>query len=376
MLKKIIIIVCFCAIAVTSMAQNAFYSIFDFNQFIPEVTINDNTSEIQKSLYPTIYNNRSITGDINWVKENDSSIYNFWVSEGDTILHILSELSGIRWREPSFDIYLVRQFQSFGSSNPLIIPIGSINDGTANIAAPEGAKQKFNLIYQLSHRIISQLQKAENNAPHPLSFHPLLRSGAYRLDIMALLLANSVSMNILGLDSTRSSINSAFWNNNFPGLQIFRTHFETTWILTPDNTLADRISSEAYNSNLVLLTRPPSPGQFQTDVEQPNIEGLPLRGSLGFSTYVNGRNQLVVKDVDPNRLAALNGLKSGDVIRRINGRLARNHKLMVEYILEGLSLAGSVIEISREGNTMEIIIRPIDVQQYQEEQQLHIYPTN
>lgn len=359
------------------MAQNAFYSIFDFNRFIPKVIINDNTVELQKSLYPNIYSNRSVTGDINWVKTNDSSIYNFWRMEGDTILHVLTELSGIRWREPSFDIYLVRQFQSFGSSEPLIIPVGSINNGKANIAAPEGAKQKFNLIYQVSRRMILQLQKTENSIPHPLSFHPLLRPGAYRLDNMALLLAYSVSLDILGLDSTISSINSAFWKNNFPGLQIFRTHFETSWILTPNKTLVDWISNESYNSDLVLLTRPPSPTQSDTDVaQQPNIEGLPLKGYLGFSTYINGRSQIVIQNVDPNRLAGKNGLKNGDIIRRVNGKLVRNHKLMVQYILEGLTMAGSDIEISREGNIMEIIVRPIDIHQYKEEQKLQVYPIN
>lgn len=357
------------------MAQNAFYSIFDFNSFIPDVIVNENTTELQKALYPNIYNNRSVVGDINWVKANDTSIYDFWSIKRDTILHIITELSGIRWREPFFDIYLVRQFQSFGSSEPLIIPIGSINNGTTNIAAPDGARLKFNLIYQVCRRMLVQLQKTKDNVPHPLSFHPLLRPGPYRFDNMALLLAYSVSLNVLGLDSTMSSLNSAFLKNNFPGLKIFRDHFETEWILTPRKTLVDYISNESFNSDLVRLTRPPQPNQDQNTTEQnPSIEGLPLKGRLGFSTYMNSKNQLVIKDVDPNRLAGVNGLKSGDIIRRINGRLARNHKLMVEYILEGLSLSGSVIEINREGNIMEIILRPVDIPQYEEEQQLQIYP--
>jgi hypothetical protein len=359
------------------MAQDAFYSIFDFNRFIPDVIVNENTTELQKSLYPNIYNTRSVIGDINWIKENDSSLYDFWSEQGDTVLHILTELSGIRWREQYFDIYFVRQFQSFGSSEPLIIPIGSINNGTTNIAASDGARLKFNLIYQVSRRMLSQLQKTENNVPHPLSFHPLLRPGPYRFDNMALLLAYSASLDILGLDSTMSSINSAFWKNSFPGLQIFRKHFEKKWILTPNKTLVNWLSNESYNSDLVRLTRPPRPNLSQTSVEQqPYIEGLPLKGQLGFSTYINSKNQLVIQDVDPNRLASANGLKSGDIIRRINGRLARNHKLMVQYILEGLSLAGSIIEINREGKIMEIIIRPIDMPQYEQEQQLQVYPIN
>jgi hypothetical protein len=225
--------------------------------------------------------------------------------------------------------------------------------------------------------MLSQLRKTENNIPHPLSFHPLLRPGPYRFDNMALLLAYSASLDILGLDSTINSINSVFWKNNFPGLQIFEKHFEKEWILTPNSTLVNWLSDESYNSDLVRLTRPPRPTQSQTDMEQqPFIEGLPLKGQLGFSTYINSKNQLVIQNVDPNRLASANGLKSSDIIRRINGRLARNHKLMVQYILEGLSLSGSIIEISREGKIMEIIIRPIDTPQYEEEQQLQVYPIN
>lgn len=356
-------------------AQDAFYQIFSYDNFIPEVVVNNQTAQLQQSLYPDLYETRSVTGDIRWLGENDSVFVDFWQAQGDTVLHLLTELSGIEWQENNFDIYLVRHFNSLGSAAPLILPLGSISNNQTRIAAPEGPPLRFNFIYQLSKRMLLQINRSKDGRKHPLSYHPLMRTGAYRFDNLAMLLAYSVSMHILDVDTTLATVNSAFWKNNFAGHKIFRKNFETKWILTPERTLIDYLADEPPNSQLVALTRPPRANKKVLGGPDPiYIEGLPLKGMLGFTTRINDKNQLQLDKVDPYRLAYANGLVEGDIIRRVNGRLVKNHKKMVEYILESLNTGGSVLQIIREGKTKDLILQPMDLPLFEEEDQLNIYP--
>ncbi len=339
-------------------AQDAYYSIFKFNNDIPKVRLNDRAYSLQKNLFPQLYLDRSVTGDLRWVSLNDSALASFWAQQGDTILHILNELSGIQWHEREFDIYLVRFFPTIGSSDPLIIPIGGLNKGQSIEAAPQGSRLILDLVFQLAKRMLTQTNQSEDQMVLPLANHPLMRPSAFRLDNLAMLLAITTCQNVIGMDLTRDAYGSAFWKNRTPGREIFEKYFLNNWVLTPDRTLATWVTAEPLNSPLVQATAPPRP-QTITGAAGKYIEDLPLKGELGVSAKLNDDGQLQIDKIDVYRLAYANGLRKGDIVRRVNGMLIKNQKAMVEGILKNLDRGGATLEISRDGQIRSLVVQPM-----------------
>jgi len=343
-------------------AQNTYYSIFNYDRFIPQVAINDNTLGFQRSLLPKLYINRSVAKDIRWVKQNDSVLTAFWQSKGDTVLDILSECSGIEWKEQSFNIYLVRYYPSLGSYDPFILPFGGIYRGSTIEAMPRGNRMILNLVYQLAKRILVQVYQSNDSLAYALENHPLMKQTSFRFDNLAMLLALTTCQNIIGIDSTLDAFHSAFFKNKLPGRIILEKYLLNDWVLTPEHTLVDWVLSEPFNSPLVIATRPPRKNIDSNNLQRKKfIEGLPLKGKLGFSIKLNDHNQMVVDTVDVYRLAYACGLRANDIIRRVNGIMVRNQKQLVENILNNLDNGGATIEIIRDGQWQEVVIQPMEI---------------
>ncbi|HOP07661.1 MAG TPA: hypothetical protein PLF13_10255 [candidate division Zixibacteria bacterium] len=360
-MKKVIIALAVFLSAAAAFGQFVEYSIFSFQYDIPVVDFNDRSASFQQSLYPRLFTERSATSDMTWVQKNDSTLAAFWTIQGDTILHILRELSGIEWQEESFPLYLVRYYRSQGASDPLVLPLGSFGDGDVLEAAPEGSRLQLTLIYLLAHRMLNQAAYPPTGTQLGISYHPLMRPGAYRRDCLAMLLALSTAENIIGIDSTNDAYNSAFWINHQPGRMIFEEYFKNQWVLSPDHTLADWIAAEPYSSTLVSVTRPPRTQQRDVNAGPAEfVEGLPLKGELGFSVKLDESNRLMIDKIDTYRLAYANGLRQGDRIYRVDGRRPRNQLDMVTRITESLYNGGSTLDIIRDGQSMLLVLQPMN----------------
>ncbi|MFQ6007392.1 MAG: PDZ domain-containing protein [Candidatus Zixiibacteriota bacterium] len=344
----------------TAVAQDVYYSIFSFTHTIPEVDINDRSASLQASLYPELYKTRSVRRDMQWVAQNDSHIISFWSEKGDTILHILTELSGIEWHESAFDIYLVRYYPSLGSGDPVIIPLGGMKTNSLIEAAPADNRLILNLVFQLAKRMLAQTVQPQDSVYLRLADHPLMRPGPYRRDNLAMLLAMATCNNIIGLDSTNDAYNSAFWVAHFPGHRILDEHFLSKWFLTPYHTLAEWIAQEPHWSHLVALTSPPRVRQKPAKQKQRSlIEGLPIKGQLGFSVKFDEANYLVVDTIDVYRLAYACGLRAGDRIRTVDGYRVKNHRELVARIIDKLNQGGATLQILRNDRIESIVIRPM-----------------
>lgn len=341
--------------------QNTDYSIFSYNKRIPVVGINDRSASFQASLLPDYYKTSSASRDMGWVIKNDSALVEFWRTRGDTVLHLLTELSGIPWFERKFDIYLVRHYTSIGSGDPTIIPLNGIYNKGLIESVPTDHRLLLNLIYQLSHRMLAQTVRPNDSIYLSIASHPVMRPGPLRRDVIALHLAITVAQNIIGLDSARMAYDSEFWKRQTPGREVYEQFVQGRWILLPDQSLADWIAGEPYRSEFVLATRPPRlprPGTVRSD--QRFVEGLPLTGQLGISITIDDRNRLMIDGIDIYRLGYACGLREGDRIRRVDGALVRTHRILVEKTLHGLDQNGSAtFEIIRDGVPQLFVIQPL-----------------
>ena len=344
----------------SASAQDTFYSIFGFNGFTPKVGLNDRSSALQISLFPKLYRTRSTRTDIRWLADNDSLLTTFWRDKGDSVLHILRELSGIEWYESEFDIYLVRYYPTLGSSDPAVVPLGGMGDGTSFEAAPDGNRLVLNLIFQLSRRILAQAVQPEDSVVLGIAYHPLMQPGPYRQDNLAMLLAITTAQSVIGYDSTMDAWTSAFWKHHTPGRKILEEHLLNQWILSPDRPLADWIAAESYSSQLVRLTRPPKPVRPGFGAKrQTYVEGLPFKGELGFSVKFDESDRMVVNQIDVNRMAFANGLREGDLLHRVDGRRVKSHRELVERLLAGIDGGGTLLEIIRDEKTETLLMQPV-----------------
>ena len=329
---------------------------------IPRVNINQRAVSLQQSLFPSYYQTHSALRDLRWVERNDSGFVDFWQSSGPLVLHTLSELSGLEWLEGELDLYLVRYYHAVGNGEPLIIPIGGIRQGTLTESMPTDIRMQLNLIYQLSHRMLSQAERFEDDFHHPIAGHPLMQPGPHRRDNLAMLLALVTCEKIIGLDSTFSAYQSTFWKQRHPGREVFEKYLFTNWILSPGQPLTQWILAEPYNSQLVSLTRPPRAVKSQvSNKPMKYIEDLPLKGQFGFSLKIDPTNKRVIHKIDPDRIAFACGLREGDVLRSIDGKRVRNQRDLIEKIMVTYTAGGSTLQIVRDEESMTILLQPLDL---------------
>ncbi len=349
-------------------AQQTYYSLFSYDSFVPAISINDRAVGLQSSLYPQMYKNRSAERDIRWVTENDSSLIAFWQQTGDTILHIMTELSGFEWAEAEFEIYFLRHYPTPGSGNPMIVSLEGVGFSPLIEAVPDDVRLYLNLTFQLARRLMAQPERSEDALSYAISRHPLMRPTAYRRDNLAMLLALITCQNIFGYDSANTAYESEYWSRHFQGKETFERFFRNKWILSPSKTLADRILDEPLSSALVIATRPPRVRRPKPEQQTPTaIAGISPTGRLGFSMKYNQLNQLVVDTLDVFRLGYANGLRSGDRIRRVEGQIIKSFRDLVEKLLDGLEQGGAEIEITRDGESMFLVFQPMVLPEFEED---------
>ena len=349
-----------CLLALSAWGQTYENDLFSYTSHIPRVALNDRAVTLQASLYPEMYQQRSAASDERWVQRNDSALAAFWEQRGDTVLHMLTELSGIDWVESQFDIYLVRYYPTIGSGEPLILPFGGITQGALIKAPPTEYEQILDLVYQLSRRMLAQADRPADSVFLPVAYHPLMKPGPYRFDNLAMLLALNTCQNLIGVDTTQEAWESAFWLDNFPGRYVLEQYMFNIWVLTPQQPLVNFVLNEPYGSSLVAAARPPRQPSSSQAAPDYHIEGLPLKGKLGFSVKIDNANFPQVDQIDVYRLAYACGLREGDEIRRVDGTLVRTQKNLVENILHGLDTqGGATLQVQRDGALESVVIVPL-----------------
>lgn len=353
-----------------ALSQQTYYTLFKYRSFIPVVSINDRSVPLQTAVYPDLYKTRSAEVDMKWVTESDSIARVFWKQKGDTVLHILTELAGIEWREAEFDIYLVRHFPTVGSPDPAIIPIGGIGPRGVLEEIPKDNRFILNIVYQLARRLLAQAERSAEPTAVGLTQHPLMRPTPLRRDNLAMLLALVCCQNMLGYDKANEAFESDFWDRHFPSKFIFKNYLMNKWVITPEKTLAGKILAEPKNSDLVEATRPPRPIRPPSGDGQPitQISGISPTGKLGFTVRYETGNALVVDSIDTYRLAYANGFRSGDQIKRVEGQMVRTFRDLVEKLLNGIESGGAEVEYLRDNKVQLLTFQQLALPTREEEQ--------
>lgn len=325
---------------------------------LPIVSVNDQAASLQASLYPNSYWTSSVADDMTWVARNDSAIVRFVQQLGDSIFTALSDLSGIAWRDKSLEMFLLRYYPSLGSANPLVLPLGGIRVGALSEAIPVGAVLQLELIYQLSHRMLLQGLQPEAPTYALLSNHSLMQPTPLRRDNLAFLLALAVFNRVLGPDSAYQAYQSPFWKRHLPGRDVFDKYLYQRWNLSTERPLTRWLAEEVSDSKLVEIT------DLATDqspligaARRPAIEGVSSTGRLGFSVRIGSGSQMIIDRIDSSRTAYRCGLRSGDIIRTVDGKRPNNQKELIELILDQIDTGGAMLAVTRNGKSETVFLR-------------------
>ncbi len=330
--------------------------------FTPSVRFNDRGTELQSNLYPDYYRLQAVADDMSWVAVHDSALVAFWQQSSDSVLNILSEISGISWRESAFDVYLVRYFPSIGSPDPLVLPIGGIRQGSLIEAMATRNSLTFALIFQLAGRMLLQATRSDAGGSSAVANHPMMQPTPYRREVLTLLLAYQTGARILGADSMAAVYDSQFWKNRFLGQPVFEELLLHKWTLSAERPLVNWLANEPSDSRLITSTSIPDlPDTPQRRTKRQFIEGLPLKGQLGFSVRLNNANRLVVDGIDQTRLAYACGLRKGDIIRQVSGKSVRTQKELIDAVLADLDNVGAVLQVMRSDKNETVFLRPSQV---------------
>jgi len=348
------------ACVLSAFGQQPLSTIADVGQLasLPRIIVNNHAPDLQAGIYPNNYRTNSVLDDMAWVARSDSSVLAFIQQNGDSVLQSLSRLSGFAWDSRPIELFLVRYFPTPGSSNPAILPIGGIRIGALTEAIPAGSVTQLNCIFQLARRLLAQSQSSDSPQYARATQHPLMQPGAFRRDNLAFLLALAVSKQIIGDDSTRAAYQSLFWKRFLVGREVFEQYLYNTWNLAAERPLITWIADEPTDSKLVDVTETQTDLVEQTgSVRRPRIEGVSPTGLLGFSIKGRSASQLIVDKIDSTRAAYKCGLRAGDVIVSVDSERPKNHKDMVELILDHMDAGGAMVHVTRNGKAETVFLR-------------------
>jgi hypothetical protein len=322
----------------------------------PTVLFDSKNVELQTGLYPTYYRTEAATDDMRWVQLHAATIDSFWQRSGDSVLNVLSQLSGVEWNEQGISVVLLRYYPTVGNAEPMILPIGGLRVGSLTEAIPPGLPTHLNLIYQLANRLLLGASKTRSDASYGLTNHPLAQPGPYYRDLLAFHLAYSTAKVVLGPDSALAAFQDPFWKRNLPCRELYEQYLLGIWQLSEEKPLVGWLAKEPYDSRLMQAISP-LVDMTEAEARRQTVEGLPEKGLLGFSVRINDNNLLVVDQIDNTRLAHKAGLRAGDVVNRVAGIRPRTHKELMEMILNGLDRGSVSVQVSRAGKSETVMIR-------------------
>nr|MBN2278618.1 hypothetical protein [candidate division Zixibacteria bacterium] len=327
---------------------------------LPTVTVRTDNKLLMWALYPEDYiNEYNLQSDIRWVNRNDSEFVAEWDSIGITILAMIEDLSGIKWRESQFDINLTKYLRTAVMYDPPALPLQGIRMNHYTEAVPTGLHRLLNVIKLVAGRNL--LQTELPGCPRqPVADHPLLDKSAYRFDIMVLTLSLACAEYIIPSDSLENILKTEHWQKHNPGWEIYKNHFRYSWMISFEEPLITFILREPYDSPLVGLTRPPRPPK-KSENEITDREPIRLSagsGRLGFSVARLPNGFMEIIDVDTLGLAYTNGLMIGDQIKRVNNEVVHNAHDLMEKILDKIDREGVYLIVIRNGEEVGLLMLP------------------
>lgn len=319
---------------------------------IPDVTVVGNSPGLAFAMYPEFYRtiDDAAAADSTFRSATIIETEVFWEKHGKQILTLVSDLSGLPWKEKSFPLYLVEEAPSWGISDPLVYPIQYWRRGDLVRMAPVGDARAFVMAYLLAQRIFLQLP--DGKGPEVLK-HPLFERGLGTRDVMANLVAYWTTVEIFGEKPAIDFVKNSGFMLESPGLNLISSKFLPGWRLSKKKPLVQWVKEEPVDSDLVKEAK-----GFRASLGIPALEGrkpgTPDRGLIGLRPRITPDGDVVVWAVEPGKLAEKAELQPGDIFVRVGGVTVTNSRDVMLRMVGVLKNDEAVpIEVERDGHLID-----------------------
>ena len=306
---------------------------------------------LNADLYPTP---ADLKAETRWVRRHSRSLKKFWQLYGDSALASLSTYAGIPWRQKSIKVYFVRYLSSWEAPDPPTLPLGGRRLAGIVEAGPAGAEQILQLLHLLAHQLLNGASRLE----YPQLNHALMKRSPYHRENIVELLALSVAADILNHDKLLETINSPAYARRHPGYDLFFADLWEIWTLSADYPLTKYLAEEPFTGSVRFRADSTLAAHAikKSKRQAAHQRQIPPGGQMGIALEQTASGLKVI-DADPERLAFAYGITEGDIIRTINGAVAKNLREFYSELLSTYETSGAKLRVRRGSEEFTITIK-------------------
>lgn len=267
---------------------------------------------------------RDPEGDVRWAERRAKDLREFYESDGDRLLRLLSDYAGVPWPYEEIPLYVVRYFPTLSIQYPLTLAVGAIRQRGSRQDIPGGDFLILTFAHQITHYLLDPPPEAlAADRPRALD-HPLLEEGNYRREALVNLVAYRALEDLWGPERLRKAVDEPLWASYNPETALIDS-LQASWTLSRTRPLVSWLGQEGKEGRLVKLAERLESAAGRPQAEEAAAgEGHAPAGlsgnEVGLDLGQTAEGRLFIAFLDPRSPADAAGLRQGDIVLTIEGR--------------------------------------------------------
>lgn len=289
----------------------------------PALHLRASAEELLEIAYPARYGGdpRVLEDDVEWVREHDDELREWWERQGPLFLLRASDFAGLPWPYRDIEVYLVRTWPVVSIEYPLVLALDAVQGpgGSAEVPRDDDVRVLL-LAHQLVHYLLDDPPAGAAGADGGAYDHPFMTPGSFEGEALVNWVTYAALEDLWGRARLDRATSGELWraynpNHEFVVQELMRdrrlsrTAPLTRWLADHPRGSAVFRAADDYRRRAGVDDRPA--GQAG-----PGLSGTTFGIDLGAS--YGGR--IFVAYVDAGSPADRAGLVQGDVLRTIEGR--------------------------------------------------------
>lgn len=289
----------------------------------PALHLRSSAEELLEIAYPARYGGdpRVIQDDIEWVREHDDELIEWWERQGPLFLLRASDMAGLPWPYRDIEVYLVRNWPVVSIEYPLVLALDAVQGPGGSAVVPRDDDLRVLLLaHQVVHYLLDDPPGGAAGADVRTYEHPFMTPGSFEGEALVNWVTYTALEDLWGRARLDRATGSELWraynpNHEFVvqelmrGRRLSRTAPLSRWLAeNPRGSSIFRVADD-YRRRAGVADRPAGEAA-------PGLSGTAFGIDLGAS--YDGR--IFVAYVDTGSAADRAGLLQGDVVRTIEGR--------------------------------------------------------
>jgi len=295
--------------------------------------------------------------DTRWVERRSDELVSWWERQGPVFLVRAATFAGLSWPYRDIEVYLVRSWPVISIEYPLVLALGTIDEGGVPTEIPDDEDfQILLLAHQLTHYLLDDPTFIPRDQRPPAYEHPFLAPGDLEIEAMVNWLTYAVLEEMWGKERLGKATEQQLWRTYNPNHAYVVDELMPRWRLGPQTTLAQWLAAQRSGSEIFRIhdvyareRRLPEP----TPDARTNLSGTPY--GIGLGATFDG--DVFVAYVDPASAADRAGVRQGDVLVTIEGRAVERDVVDAKRRLDDSWRNGEInLSVERDGREVFLTV--------------------